>query len=312
MGHQRLRAVTTEAGRVLITLLVATLASVPSVAQELSPRAYWPAPTGTELALAGYAYSTGDVVTDASLPISGVDSRIHSAVFGYQQTLDLFGRTANLKFELPYATGTTSGFAMGQRASADVSGVGDIALTMSINLLGAPAMDDDGFRKLLSEPRPILGASIRVLGPTGDYDGDKLINIGTNRWAARLQLGYIRPLSRQWILEMAGGAWFFEDNDDFLGVPREQDPIAAVEGHVIRVTRTGMWVSLDANYYAGGRSYVDGERRADLQRNSRAGLTFAWPILRKHLLKASLSRGVATESGGDYTIASLAYAVAVD
>lgn len=312
MGHRRLRAVTTEAGRVLITLLVATLASVPSVAQELSPRAYWPAPTGTELALAGYAYSTGDVVTDASLPISGVDSRIHSAVLGYQQTLDLFGRTANLKFELPYATGTTSGFAMGQRASADVSGVGDIALTMSINLIGAPAMDDDGFRKLLSEPRPILGASIRVLGPTGEYDGDKLINIGTNRWAARLQLGYIRPLGRQWILEMAGGAWFFEDNDDFLGVTREQDPIAAVEGHVIRVTRSGMWVSLDANYYAGGRSYVDGERRADLQRNSRAGLTFAWPILGKHLLKASLSRGVVTESGGDYTIASLAYAVAVD
>lgn len=278
----------------------------------MSPRAYWPAPTGTKLVLAGYSYSSGDIVTDVSAPITGVDSSINSAVVGYQQTLDLFGRTANIKFELPYVVGTTTGSYMGESARADVSGMGDIALTLSINLLGAPAMDREGFRELLRDPGPILGASIRVVAPTGEYDGDKLINIGTNRWAARLQLGYIQPLARQWALEISGGAWFFEANDDFLAYTREQDPIAAIEFHLIRVTRVGIWASLDGNYYFGGRSYLDDERRADFQRNSRMGITLAWPFKQRHLIKAGFSRGVATESGGDYTIASLSYAAAIN
>ena len=283
-----------------------------SAAQELAPRAYWPTPTGTKLALAGYSYSSGDVVTDASLPITGVDSRINSAVVGYQQTLALLDRTASIKFELPYVVGTTTGSYLGVPARADVSGMGDVALTLSINLLGAPAMNREEFRELLRDPGPILGASIRVIAPTGEYDGDKLINIGTNRWAARLQLGYIQPLGRQWALEMAGGAWFFGTNDNFLGYTREQDPIAAIEVHLIRVTKAGIWASLDGNYYAGGRSYLDNDSRADFQRNSRMGITIAWPIQRRHLIKAGYSQGVATESGGDYAIASLSYAVAIN
>lgn len=292
--------------------LLLILVAAPSVAQEMSPRAYWPAPIGTKLLLAGYSYSSGDVVTDASLPISGVDSSVHSAVLGYQQTLDLLGRTSNLKIELPFIDGTTSGAFMGQPAQAEVSGIGDIALTLSINLLGAPAMDREQFRELIRDPHAIVGASIRVVAPTGEYDGDKLINIGTNRWATRIQLGYIQPLRGPWLLELLAGAWMFSDNDNFLGAVREQRPIGAVEAHVIHVTRSGVWASFDANYYVGGRSYLDGERRPDLQRNSRMGVTLSWPFKNRHLIKASFSRGVVTESGGDYTIASIAYAVRVD
>jgi hypothetical protein len=204
--------------------LVLLLVAEPSATQEMSPRAYWPAPTGTKLVLAGYSYSSGDIVTDVSAPITGVDSSINSAVVGYQQTLDLFGRTANIKFELPYVVGTTTGSYMGESARADVSGMGDIALTLSINLLGAPAMDREGFRELLRDPGPILGASIRVVAPTGEYDGDKLINIGTNRWAARLQLGYIQPLARQWALEISGGAWFFEAKTTSWLIPVSRIP----------------------------------------------------------------------------------------
>jgi hypothetical protein len=288
------------------------LLAAPSMAQELSPRAYWPAPTGTQLVLAGYAYSWGDVVTDPSLPISGVDSRINTGIAGYQQTVDLFGRTTNFKVELPYTIGTTQGFVFGQSAQADFNGLGDLALTLSVNLYGAPAMDRQAFGKLVRDPHPIIGASLRVVAPTGEYHGDKLINIGTNRWAARLQFGYIQPLQPRWLLETSAGVWFFQDNDDFLGVTRSQDPIAALEVHLIRVMNAGAWLALDGNYYAGGRTDVDGQRRADFQRNVRAGLTVAWPFRKRHLLKLSLSRGVVTESGGDYTMATLAYAVAIN
>ena len=288
-------------------LLCVALTSMNALAQELTPRTYWPAPKGTRLFIFGYAHQTGDVVTDPSIPITGVDSRIDSAVLAYQQTIDLFGRTGNIQFELPYVDGTTTGMVSDEPGRRDVSGFGDMAATLTINLVGAPTLSPADFQALRQAPRPILGASIKVLAPTGEYEPDRLINIGTNRWAVRLQLGYIRPLSPKWLLEMSAGAWFFEDNDEFLGVTREQDPIGALNFHLVRRFRPGFWGSFDLNYYLGGHSTIDGERRADLQRNSRAGLSIAYPFKGRHGIKLGISEGVVTESGGDYRTITLNY-----
>jgi hypothetical protein len=282
-----------------------------ATAQELAPRAYWPTPVGTRLVMTGYSLSTGDVVTDPSLPITGVDSRIHGLVMGYQQTFDVLGRTTNARIEFPYVIGTTKGTAFGQPAQRDLNGMGDIALTFSINLLGAPAMDREAFIAMLRDPSPILGASLRIVVPTGEYDDERLINIGTNRWSTRLQFGYIHPFGNRWGLELSAGAWLFGTNDDFVGMTRTQDPIFAGEAHLIRITRSGTWVSLDGNYYAGGRSYLDDEPRADFQRNSRVGLSASWPLKSRHIFKVSFSTGIATESGGDYEIYSLTYSYAL-
>ena len=294
----------------VVLLFPGVIAGV-ATAQELAPRAYWPTPVGTRLVMTGYSLSTGDVVTDPSLPITGVDSQIHSMLVGYQQTFDLLGRTTNARIELPYVIGTTKGTAFGQPAERDVNGIGDIALTFSINLLGAPAMDREAFIALLGDPSPILGASLRIVAPTGEYDDERLINIGTNRWATRLQFGYIHPFGNRWGLEVSAGAWLFGTNDDFLGMTRTQDPIFAGEAHLIRIMRSGTWLSLDGNYYAGGRSYLDDEPRADFQRNSRVGLSASWPFRQRHIIKASFSTGVATASGGDYEIYSLTYSYAL-
>lgn len=294
-----------------VVLLFPGMIAGVATAQELAPRAYWPTPVGTRLVMTGYSLSTGDIVTDPSLPITGVDSQIHSMLVGYQQTFDLLGRTTNARIELPYVIGTTKGTAFGQPAERDVNGIGDIALTFSINLLGAPAMDREAFIALLGDPSPILGASLRIVAPTGEYDDERLINIGTNRWATRLQFGYIHPFGNRWGLEVSAGAWLFGTNDDFLGMTRTQDPIFAGEAHLIRIMRSGTWLSLDGNYYAGGRSYLDDEPRADFQRNSRVGLSASWPFRQRHIIKASFSTGVATASGGDYEIYSLTYSYAL-
>ena len=288
-------------------VLLAGTTCVDALAQDLAPRTYWPAPEGTRLLILGYAHQTGDVVTDPSIPITGVDSTIDSGVLAYRHSLGLFGRSANIQFELPYVDGTTTGMVSDQPGRRDVSGIGDVSATLTINLRGAPAMTPADFRELRQNPRPILGASIKVVAPTGKYEADRLINIGTNRWAMRLQLGWVRPLTPKWLLEVAAGAWFFEDNDEFLGETREQDPIGAVNVHVIRRFRPGFWASLDLNYYVGGHSTVGGDRNADLQRNSRAGLSLAYPIARRHAVKLSISEGVVTESGGDFRAITLNY-----
>jgi hypothetical protein len=288
-------------------ILAAVLTGAQATAQDLTPRTYWPAPTGTRLVIFGYSYQTGDVVTDPSIPIAGVDSKIDSAVIAYQQTLDLFGRTGNFQLEVPYVDGTTTGMVANEPGRRDVSGFGDIAATMTINLLGAPAMSPAEFQEMRQQPRPILGASIKIVAPTGEYETDKLINIGTNRWAVRFRLGYIRPLTAKWLLEMSAGAWFFGDNDEFLGETRKQDPIGALNFHLVRRFKPGLWASLDFNFYLGGHTTVGSERRADLQRNSRIGLSFAYPFKERHAVKLGFSEGVVTESGGDFRTINLNY-----
>jgi len=297
----------------LLCLLTLCLWATSTFAQDLTPRAYWPAPQGTKLFVLGYGNQQGDVVMDASLPLTGVDSKINSLVVAYQQTISLFGRTSNLQFEVPFADGTTTGMLAGGATRRDVSGSGDISALLSVNLIGAPSMDRESFQEFRQKPRPVLGASLKLVAPTGQYDADKLINIGTNRWAVRARLGYLWPLvSRKWVMELAVGTWFFENNDEFLGQTRTQDPITAVDFSVVRRFRPGFWGSLDLNYYLGGRSTFGGNKAADFQRNSRVGITVAYPFKGRHALKASVSNGIATKSGGDYQTIGISYAYVIN
>ena len=143
--------------------------------------------------------------------------------------------------------------------------------------------------------------------PTGGYEEDKLLNPGTNRWAIKPAVGFIGPVRPTWLVEFELGAWFFGDNDEFLGVTREQAPIVTTEFHLVKRIRPGFWAALDVNYYSGGRTTVDGVLRADLQRNSRVGATVLFPFKPHHAIRGSFSAGVVTKSGGDFNSVAVAY-----
>ena len=268
-------------------------------AQELTPRAYWPAPQGTKVAVAGYSYVSWDVLLDPSTPISGVDSKIHTGVLGYLHTISLWGRTANLVAELPYSWGTTSGFVGDTPARRDLSGFGDLGVTLSVNLIGAPTMTPADFQALRADPHPILGASLKVVAPTGHHDADRLVNVSANRWAARLELGTIIPFSPPWLLELHAGTWFLGDDGDYLAGRREQDPIFEAQAHLVRRFKPGFWASLDLNYFTGGRQSIGGEEQTVAQDNSRIGATVAVPFAGRHAVKIGYFTGLRTELGSD-------------
>lgn len=291
----------------LTILAVLPIACGVAGAQELTPRAYWPMPDGTNVLVLGYQRSTGDIVTDPSLPLIGVDSEIDYLQIAYQRAFGVFGRSASLQLSLPYSRGSTEGIVDGVFRSRDTSGMTDARARFSINLKGAPSMAAAGFQALRAHPRVIVGASLLVQAPTGEYESDKVINLGTNRWSVRPAVGVIWPLQPRWLLEFEVGAWFFSDNDDFLGQTREQDAILSTEFHLIRRIRPGFWASLDANFYVGGRTSVGENTQANLQRNSRVGATLLFPIRGRHAIRGGFSTGVVTESGGDYEIVTLSY-----
>lgn len=294
--------------RVYIILAIVLAMPVATQAQELSPRAYWPSPVGTQIATMGYSYVSGDITPDPSSPLTGVDSSINTMHLGYRHTLSIWGRTANVIIELPYSDGSTfADLESSENIRHEYDGVGDITTTVSVNFLGAPAMSRQQFNELRRNPQPILGGSLKVVAPTGAYDSDRAINVGTNRWALKAELGYITKLSSRWLLEATLGSWFFTDNNDFLGATREQKPIMSVEGHLVHRFKPGLWASLDINYYTGGRSTVDGENLDDLKRNAKVGATAVYPFGGGHAIKAGYSSGSPADADEDFHLFQISY-----
>ena len=194
---------------------------------------------------------------------------------------------------------------MGEPATREVDGFGDPLLRLSWNFFGAPALTLQEFRDY--KPDIIAGASLRVGVPLGVYDEDKLLNIGTSRWSFKPALGVSKTWGR-WILELEGSATFYTDNDEFLGGrTREQDPIFAGQAHLIYNFDKGFWAGLDATYYTGGQTTLDGIESDDRLSSSRIGLTVGVPLSSRQSLKLYTSTGLTSRTGDDFTTVGLVW-----
>jgi hypothetical protein len=192
----------------------------------------------------------------------------------------------------------------GQFESGHRSGLADPAVRFAVNLHGAPSMDGAQFAHYRQTTN--IGASVVVSVPLGQYDPARLINISSHRWAAKPEVGLSQHLGN-WYLDLYLGAWLYGANHNLQGKVRKQDPIGSVEAHLSRNFTRRLWAGFDANYYAGGRTSLDGFAHADLQRNSRVGGTLAVPLARHHSIKFSAAKGAVTNIGADFTQISLGY-----
>jgi hypothetical protein len=274
-------------------------------AQELEPRAYANAPVGLNFLIAGYGYSEGGLVTDPAIPLDNANIRIHSEVLAYARSFSAGGRSAKFDVILPYASLSGTADVSGQPREREVSGWADPRLRVSINLYGGPALslrEATTFRQDL-----IVGASLQVWAPTGQYDSSKLINLGSNRWAVKPEIGLSKALGR-WTLELTAAAAFYEDNDDFFGgKTREQEPIYSVQGGAICNFGSGLWAAFGASYYTGGRSTVGGVKGNDLQENMRVGVIVTVPVNRHNSIKLYANTGVSTRTGSDFDTGGVAW-----
>lgn len=274
-------------------------------AQEIEPRAYSPSPADVTFLLLGGGQSTGNVLTDPSLPVGDVDAEVNAGVLGLGHTFGLFGRLASIAIAQSFLSAHFEGTLDGEPAEASRSGIGDTKLRLAMNLAGNPAMTAAEFAR--RKPETTFGASLTVSAPTGEYHPAWLINVGTNRWALKPEIGVSHPVG-PWHLEAAAGVWLFEDNDDFFGGKhREQDPLASIQGHVSYTFRPRLWFGVNATYYNGGRTTVDGVRKDDRQSNSRYGLTLSLPLARSQSLKFYWNDGATARIGSDFTTWGVAW-----
>jgi hypothetical protein len=294
-------------GRLLaLGLLLAAIAPSPVRAQDLEPRAYAPVPKDGNFVIANYSYQSGEVLFDPSLPFSDVRAFINGVVGGYGHTFSLFGRISSVAAVVPYVWASVDGNVGETYQAITRSGLGDARLRFVVNLLGGPALSMKDF--MARKPEPTLGFSLVVVAPTGQYSNEKLINIGTNRWAFKPEFGLSFPVGR-WTLEASAGAWLFLDNNHtYPGENvRSQDPLYSFQAHVGYTVRPGLWVAADATYYAGGKTYTNDIPGDTRQANSRAGLTASVPVARGHSIKVSASTGVDARIGSRFDSYGIAY-----
>ena len=154
----------------------------------------------------------------------------------------------------------------------------------------------------------LIGTSLTVIVPAGQYDPARVMNSGSNRWALKPEIGFSRRWGH-WVVDSYAGAWFFTPNNKYFprNNVRTQQPIGVGEAHLTFYAKPRLWASLDGNYWVGGRSTLNGQRNSDEQRNSRAGFTLAVPITQRQSVKLSYARGAYVTIGGAYRTISAAW-----
>jgi hypothetical protein len=282
-------------------------------AQDLSPRAYLITPVRSNAVTVGNVFNDGELLFEGTVPIADATGRLNMPNLTLYRSLSVLGRSANVTATLAYGVGNFEGTVFGTETNVYRSGLFDAVFRFSVNLKGAPAMKLSQFRKW--PQGTLIGASLKVVAPTGQYDPTKLINLGANRWAFKPEVGLSRRWGN-WILDAYAAVWLFTENPEFFsrnqyfpGVQSQtQDPIAAFETHLSYDFRPRLWVSLDANFWRGGTTSLDGvENPATLQKSSRIGVTASFPLTRHQSIKVGYADGAYVRFGGDYKIASVAW-----
>jgi hypothetical protein len=278
----------------------------PLYSQELEPRSLTNVPVGTNFLVFGYGYATGNILLDPVLPIEDLESEVHTFIGAYVRPIDFFGMAGKVDVIVPWAAGDWEGLLEGERRFRKIDGFGDPRVRLSFNFFGAQAYSGKFDPK--KNKKTIAGASIQIIMPFGQYDPSKLINLGSNRWTFRTQIGLAHAIGK-WIFEGYSGVWIFTPNNDFYGGLRlEQKPLFTFKLHTIySLPPLGSWIAVGVGYGKGGRTIVEDISKDTHISTLRLGLVYAIPIARGHALKLVLNSGIRFEKGADFDAIALTY-----
>lgn len=262
-------------------------------AQDIEPRRWAHLPLGTDIVGLGYIYTKGDLQFDPALRLEDVKVDMHTFVASYNHYFGLFDKTARLDVQLPWQDGDWSGLLDGTPASTGREGFGDPRLRLSVDFIGAPALEGREFLDFIKqeESNTIVGAAVAVRLPLGDYKDNRLLNLGQNRFSVETQLGAVHK-SGPWSFELTGSLFVYTDNDEFYaGTTLSQDPLYFLQSHVVRSFDSGLWAAAGVAYGWAGESSIDGRDLDDDKQNLQYGLSLGMPISASQSLRIGYIRG---------------------
>jgi len=238
----------------------------PARAQFTDAHSYDNTPAGTNQLEVSYAYVRANASIDTSLVITGAELNLNQGAINYTRYFGLFHRLAWVEAGLPVAG--LSGSITGTSIHGSTTGTGDSSYAAAVLLKGGPALSVAQFEDY--KPITNLGVSLSITAPTGSYHPDRVLNLGSDRWSFKPEIGLSHPFGpeQKWQVDAYANAYLYTDNTTFHGreVLRQQ-PLPGFEGHVSYSFRDNLWVSLDTRYSFRGTTFVDGVNQNNAQQN---------------------------------------------
>lgn len=280
--------------------------TIPALSQDLEPRSYAVVPKGLHAMALSFTYSTGNVVIEGNSPLRDMDVTNKIFNLAYVQTFSFFNKLARVALSLPYGSLDGTAKFMGVDTSGSRLGLYDGRIKFGMNLFGSPVMTPKDF--MTFEEHTVFGASLVISVPVGQYFPSKLINLGSNRWGFKPEIGVSHRQGRLYY-EFYTGVWMYTTNTNFFkSYTLEQKTLFAFQAHVDYTFKHGRYVALNGGFADGGETSVNGLEQDNEQQNWRIGATFSTPIFNKHQsVKIMINTGVATRAGQNFTAITLIY-----
>lgn len=289
---------------VLLRLCALVLLAVQNAfTQDVEPRRWTPIPLGTHILGAGYSYTSGTVLFDPLLQAEDVKIKAHSLAVTFAQPFRMGNKLGNISVLLPFSVADWDGFLSGVPTGINRTGFADPIVRASVILVGPPAGNVSEIRQYrLDNPTDTsFGVSLAITFPFGEYFEDKLINLGSNRFVFRPQVGMIHYWG-QWSFELTGSVFLYTRNPDFFNnTERDQRPTFALQSHLVRQLQKGAWISLGAGYGLGGESIINRQPNGDFRSNLLVSAAYSFMISQRQGLKLSYIRAEALEDIGSNT-----------
>jgi Putative MetA-pathway of phenol degradation len=276
------------------------------LAQEIEPRSYAVVPTGLHAMALSYTFSSGNVITEGSSPIQNLNVTNNVFNLGYVRTYTLFNRLARLAVSVPFGFLNGSAKFQGIDTSGSRTGFYDGRIKFGVNLFGSPALAPQDFQKF--QEQTVFGTSLVISVPIGQYYPSKLINLGSNRWGFKPELGLSHREGRLFY-EIYSGVWFYTTNTDFFkSYVQQENSLFTFQAHVDYTFKHGKYLALNGGYADGGETSLNGMEQHDEDQNWRIGATFSSPVFNKHQsVKIMVNTGIATKAGQNYTALTIVY-----
>jgi hypothetical protein len=224
----------------------------------------------TSIGAVAYVYTQANIQLDPLLQIEDLDLNMQTVALRYIRTFEILGKSSRFELGQSYKMGTWDGLLKGEPATAKRQGIDDTLVRLSTILYGAPPLkgeEYEAYRESVANSDTLIGAGLAMQLPTGRYSSDYLLNLGSNRFTFRPQLG-ITHQRGPWQFEASCAVWFLADNDLFWNeTKREQKPFYTVQSHINYTIRPGVWLSSGVGYGVGGENTINGVSKNDRGEN---------------------------------------------
>jgi hypothetical protein len=284
----------------IVYIFLTLIVGANTFAQDVEPRRWTPLPLGIHVLGGGYGHTNGEIFFDPLLQVEDVTVKINSFIIQYVQPFKLGNKLARLDVLIPYSTARWDGLLVGVPTTVKRNGFSDPRLRFSLNLIGPNAIGPKEMMEYMSSHpvNTIVGVSLAVTLPLGQYFEDKLLNLGSNRFVFRPQIGMVHSWGN-WSYELTGSVFLFSNNNDFANEStKKQDPVFAIQTHLIKRFKKKIWASFSLGYGLGGQSLVNKQPNNDERGDILGSLALGFPLVKTQAVKIAFIRSETVKNIG--------------